>query len=121
MSHHASHRSRAPDLNHAALHRPGELPLSAYTLKRPADVVVADVIQLFLVLALDRLTLAVDDRVRRNDAELAVPERRVRVHAHDLELHGAEPSTDQEAVPLAGGTVRLHVVPQNRSTMHESE
>ena len=73
-------------------------------LAHAANVVVADVVHLLLVLALDRLALAVDDGVRRHDAVLG------RVRLHHLELDGAHAAAHEEHVVLADGAVGLEEV-----------
>ena len=60
----------------------------------PANVVVSDLVQLLLVLALDRLALAEDLGVRRHDAVLRG------VSLHHLELDAAHAAAGQEGVAL---------------------
>ena len=69
-----------------------------------ADVVVADVVHLLLVLALDRLALAVDHRVGRDDAVV------LGVGLDHLELDRAHPAADEEEVVLAHRAVGLEEV-----------
>eukprot|EP00756_Hemistasia_phaeocysticola_P039905 Hpha_TRINITY_DN16838_c0_g3::TRINITY_DN16838_c0_g3_i6::g.151697::m.151697 len=76
----------------------------AQLLPAPADVLVAHVSRLLLVLALDRLTLAVNHRVGRNDTVL------VRVRFHDLELNLTHRPAAREEVSLAHWPVRLEEV-----------
>merc|ERR1719267_405892 len=73
-------------------------------LAHAADVVVAHVVLALLVLALDGLALAVDDRVGRDDAVL------VGVGLDDLELHSAHAAAAEEEVVLTHGAVGLHEV-----------
>jgi hypothetical protein len=56
------------------------------------DVIVADIVQTVLVVALDRVALAVNDGIRSNDAI------RQRIGLHDLELHSAHTTTHQEEI-----------------------
>mmetsp|Transcript_30444 Transcript_30444/g.64131 ORF Transcript_30444/g.64131 Transcript_30444/m.64131 type:complete len:464 (+) Transcript_30444:1281-2672(+) len=80
------------------------LPDLGHLLPAAAHVVVAHVVQLLLVLALDGLSLAVDDRVGRHDAV----GRRVRLD--HLELDGVHRRADQEQVALLDGAVGLQEV-----------
>mmetsp|Transcript_7662 Transcript_7662/g.16937 ORF Transcript_7662/g.16937 Transcript_7662/m.16937 type:complete len:557 (+) Transcript_7662:788-2458(+) len=76
----------------------------AELLAHAANVVVADVVHALLVLTLNRLALAVDDRVRRNDAVL------IRISLHNLEFDGAHAAANEEEVILANWAVRLEEV-----------
>mmetsp|Transcript_72452 Transcript_72452/g.156661 ORF Transcript_72452/g.156661 Transcript_72452/m.156661 type:complete len:454 (+) Transcript_72452:1318-2679(+) len=69
-----------------------------------ANVVITNIVQLLLILAVHRLALAVDHRVRGDDDELT------RIDANDLELDRAESTTDKEQVALPGRTVGLQEV-----------
>mmetsp|Transcript_25997 Transcript_25997/g.65930 ORF Transcript_25997/g.65930 Transcript_25997/m.65930 type:complete len:269 (+) Transcript_25997:609-1415(+) len=69
-----------------------------------ADVIIADVVQLLLVLTRNRLAFAMNGGVWSNDDKLA------RLHTHDLELHRPEAATHQEEVALASRTIGLQEV-----------
>ena len=73
-------------------------------LAHAANVVVAHIVHLLLILALDRLALAVDHRVRRHDAVLG------RVGLDDLELDSTHAAAHKEHVVLAHGAVGLEEV-----------
>merc|ERR1719454_660907 len=81
-----------------------ELADVAELLADAADVVVADVVHLLLVLALDRLALAVDHRVGRDDAVV------LGVGLDHLELDRAHPAADEEEDVLAHRAVGLEEV-----------
>jgi hypothetical protein len=73
-------------------------------LAAAADVVIADVVHRLFVLAVDRVALAVDDGVRRDDAA------RLRVGLNDLELDLAHAALAGEEVALVDRAVGLHEV-----------
>mmetsp|Transcript_14740 Transcript_14740/g.30439 ORF Transcript_14740/g.30439 Transcript_14740/m.30439 type:complete len:332 (-) Transcript_14740:364-1359(-) len=68
------------------------------------DVVVTDVVHLFFVLALYRVSLAVDDGVWSNDAIGAG------IRFHDFEFHRMHSGSDQKQVSLFDRTVGLQKV-----------
>jgi hypothetical protein len=71
-----------------------------HLLAAAANVIVAHLVQvLLLILALDRLALAVDDGVLGGDGVLG------RVHLDDLELDLSHAAADGEQVALANGAV----------------
>mmetsp|Transcript_7901 Transcript_7901/g.20402 ORF Transcript_7901/g.20402 Transcript_7901/m.20402 type:complete len:258 (+) Transcript_7901:1975-2748(+) len=78
-----------------------ELANLCHLLAHATNVVVANVVELFLILAYDGLTLAVDLGVRRDDAILSG------IRLDHLELDAAHTATHHEQVALAHGTVRL--------------
>ena len=80
-----------------------------HLLAAAANVVVADVVEALLVLALDGLALAVDHRVRRNDAV------RRRVCLDDLELDRVHRLPHEEEVALAHRPVCLEEVTEDGS------
>mmetsp|Transcript_37429 Transcript_37429/g.76302 ORF Transcript_37429/g.76302 Transcript_37429/m.76302 type:complete len:501 (-) Transcript_37429:109-1611(-) len=75
-----------------------------HLLPATTDIVVSHVIQLLLVLPLDGLALAVDDRVGSHNTVGG------RVRLHHLELHGMHGTSHKEKVTLLHRAVRLQEV-----------
>mmetsp|Transcript_24461 Transcript_24461/g.34535 ORF Transcript_24461/g.34535 Transcript_24461/m.34535 type:complete len:283 (+) Transcript_24461:1497-2345(+) len=72
-------------------------------LANTSEVVVAKLVQTFLIIPLDRVTITVNDCFGGNDAEFFV----CGVDFHDLELDRAEPFSNQEGVAFADWPVSL--------------
>mmetsp|Transcript_8630 Transcript_8630/g.23423 ORF Transcript_8630/g.23423 Transcript_8630/m.23423 type:complete len:239 (-) Transcript_8630:57-773(-) len=75
-----------------------------HLLPDAANIVIADVIELLLVLPDDRLALAEDLRIGSDDAVVA------RVGLHDLELDRPHSTAHQKRIPLPHRPVRLDKV-----------
>mmetsp|Transcript_57639 Transcript_57639/g.86952 ORF Transcript_57639/g.86952 Transcript_57639/m.86952 type:complete len:235 (+) Transcript_57639:1972-2676(+) len=73
-------------------------------LAHASNVVVSNVVEALLVLALDRLALTKDHCVRSNDAIVSW------IRLHDLELNRPHSTADKEKVVLANGAVGLEEV-----------
>jgi len=68
------------------------------------NIVIANVIEALLVVALDRLALAKDDCVRGNNTKISW------VHLHNLEFHSAHATTNKEEVVLTHGPIGLEKI-----------
>mmetsp|Transcript_2893 Transcript_2893/g.6566 ORF Transcript_2893/g.6566 Transcript_2893/m.6566 type:complete len:307 (+) Transcript_2893:1305-2225(+) len=75
-----------------------------HRLLAASDVIVSDIVQPLLILALHWFALAMDYGVWCHNNEFA------RIHSNHLELHGTEATAHEEKVPLTGGAVGLQVV-----------
>ena len=75
------------------------LPNGGHLFPAASDVVIAYVVELLLVLAVDRLSLGVEEGVRCDDAVL------FGLSGDYFELYGLEVAADDEEVSLLDGTV----------------
>ena len=75
-----------------------------HLLTATTDIIVADLLGVVLIVAADRFTLVEEGSRRCDDTELA------RLHVHDLELNGAETTSDKEGIVLLDWTVAVFEV-----------
>mmetsp|Transcript_17238 Transcript_17238/g.21787 ORF Transcript_17238/g.21787 Transcript_17238/m.21787 type:complete len:460 (-) Transcript_17238:103-1482(-) len=80
------------------------LPNLRHLLSTASYVIIAHIIQLLLILSLDRLSLAVNDSIRRHDAVWGG------ISLDHLKLDGVHGRPDNEQIPLLDRPVRLQKV-----------